>query len=100
MTAKRKTKILDVGAFMVGSAKTIRRINRGGMKAAELRESFVRIRSATRMQILFLNPLALAAQRNDCYLVGDFCINSFPTMYMGEESKKTPVWVIRRTGTN
>jgi hypothetical protein len=35
------------------------------MKAAELRESFVQMLSATKMQILFLNLFATAAQRND-----------------------------------
>jgi hypothetical protein len=35
------------------------------MMAVELPESFVRIRSATKMQILFLNLFATATQRND-----------------------------------
>jgi hypothetical protein len=49
---------------MVGSAKTIQ-ISRGSMMAVELRVSFVQIHSATKMQMLFLNLFATAAQRND-----------------------------------
>jgi hypothetical protein len=48
----------------VGSAKTIQ-INRGGIKAVELRESFAKTHSATKIQILFLNLFAMAAQLND-----------------------------------
>jgi hypothetical protein len=47
-----KTRSQNAGAFMVGSARTIQ-INGGRMTAVELRESFVQIRNATKMQILF-----------------------------------------------
>jgi hypothetical protein len=39
-------------ATMAGCAKTMQ-INRGGMMAVELRESFIQIHSATKMRILF-----------------------------------------------
>jgi hypothetical protein len=38
---------------------------RGDMAAVALRESFVQMRSATKMRMLFLNLFATATQRND-----------------------------------
>jgi hypothetical protein len=48
----------------IGFTKTTK-INRGGMMAVELRESFVQIPRVTKIRILFLNLVATAAQRND-----------------------------------
>jgi hypothetical protein len=51
-------------AITVGSVKTIQ-INHGDIMAGELQESFAKTHSATKIQILFLNLFAMAAQRND-----------------------------------
>jgi hypothetical protein len=57
----------------VGSARTIQ-TNHGSMMVVELRESFAKIPSATKMQILSLNLFATAAQGNDLAVLSHSCL--------------------------
>jgi hypothetical protein len=58
----KKTKSLNAGAFMVGSAKTIQ-TSLGVIKDAELRQIFARIRSAQRFGGMGFGELTLFINR-------------------------------------